>query len=131
VSGKIVLDTNAYLDLFCGDNRVLDALAEAESVYLPVTVIGELLTGFRGGTREARNRGQLKDFTRRPTVRVLQTSPEIADIYSELVHSLRRKRNPIPTNDIWIAAHAIDQGAALITFDRHFDKIDGLRRWRP
>ena len=131
MSAKIILDTNAYAELFRGDQSVLDALAAAERVYLPMTVIGELLTGFRGSSRESRNRDQFKDFTRRPTVRMLQTTREIADIDSELVHSLRRKRNPIPTNHLWIAAHAIDRGATLITYDRHFDAIEGLRRRRP
>ena len=131
MSSKILLDTNAYSELSRGDDRVLDLLAEAERVYIPVTVLGELFAGFRGGSKEQWNRRKLKVFLGRPTVRVLQTSVEIADIYSEIVQRLRKKRRPIPTNDIWIAAHAMDCGAVLVSFDAHFEAVEGLRRWKP
>ncbi len=131
MSAKILLDTCAYSELFRGDEKVLDALADAKRVYIPVTVLGELFSGFRNGKQESKNRSELREFLSQPSVRVLQTSVETADIYSSVVEGLRQIGKRIPTNDIWIAAHALDVGAVLITYDRHFDTITGLRKWNP
>jgi tRNA(fMet)-specific endonuclease VapC len=38
----------------------------------------------------------------------------------------RRKGRPIPLNDVWIAAHCLDTGACLVSFDRHFEDVEGL-----
>ena len=118
---RVVLDTNAYSQLFRGDQRVL--------AILPVTVLGELLAGFRMGSREARNRKDLGEFLSQPTVRVLSTTEEVADVYASLVTSLRRQGRRIPTNDVWIAAHAMSIGGILVSFDAHFEAVEGLQRW--
>jgi tRNA(fMet)-specific endonuclease VapC len=130
MSDRIVLDTNAYSNLLRGDQAVLDALGDAERSYLPVTVIGELYSGFKGGNQEQRNRGQLKQFLGKPSVKILQTTIEVAEYFAQIVDSLKRKKTPIPTNDVWIAAHTMDQGAVLVTYDEHFKNIDGLRIWK-
>ena len=127
---RIALDTNAYSALAKGDSDVLEALAEAERTYLPVTVIGELCAGFRGGTQEKRNRAQLRRFFKKPSVRILHTTEEVADYYGQIFDFLSRKKTPIPANDIWIAAHAMEQGVALVTYDKHFQHIEGLRLWK-
>ena len=124
---RLVLDTNAYSNLFRGNTEILDALGEAEEVCIPVTVLGELLAGFRMGTREARNRRELRDFLAKPSVRVLPTNEEVADQYSLLVRDLKAAGRKIPTNDVWIAAHALVAGGALLTSDAHFQSVPGLR----
>jgi tRNA(fMet)-specific endonuclease VapC len=130
VNRQVVLDTNAYSHLFRGDERVLEVLGKAERVYVPVTVIGELLAGFRMGSREERNRKELAEFLAKPTVRVLETSEEVADVYAGLVAGLREAGRKVPTNDVWIAAHAMAVGGVLVSFDAHFEAVAGLRRWR-
>jgi len=40
---------------------------------------------------------------------------------------LRLKGRPIPENDIWIAAVALQHGLPLATRDDHFNEVDGLR----
>lgn len=130
MSSRIVLDTNAYSELSRGNTEILDVLSQAERTYIPVTVLGELFAGFRGGNQEQRNRTQLKRFLQKPSVRVLHTTEEVADHYSHIIAALKAKKAPIPTNDVWIAAHAMDRGAVLITFDKHFHHVDGLRRWK-
>lgn len=124
---KTAIDTNAYSQLFRGDTLVLELISTAEVVYMPVTVLGELLAGFRIGSRENRNRKELEEFLGKPTVRVLETTQNIADIYAGLVADLRKAGRKIPTNDIWIAAHAISEGAVLISYDKHFLSVPGLR----
>ena len=46
--------------------------------------------------------------------------------FGRIAAALRKAGTPIPTNDIWIAAHVFETGAELITFDRHFDSVRGL-----
>lgn len=126
---KIVVDTNAYSRLMVGDTGVFEALANADTVYMSVFVLGELFAGFRGSVREAENRNILKQFLGKPTVKIIMASPETADIFGWLKHQLKQAGTPIPINDVWIAAHTIETGSTLMTFDSHFDRIPGLRLW--
>ena len=126
---RVVLDTNAYAALHRGDERVLDELAVADRVYVPVFVFGELLYGFKLGGRELENRRRLEAFVRKPTVRSLDTSSETADLFATLKSGLRKKGTPIPDNDLWIAAQCLETGSTLVSFDRHFETVDGLRLW--
>lgn len=126
---KVLLDTNALSALWRGDERVLDALDQADNVLISIVVIGELHAGFRGGTRIRENRMRLSAFLKKPTVRVLELSVETAEIYGQIKDALRRAGTPIPINDVWLSAQAIETGAVLISFDSHFSKVAGVRLW--
>lgn len=123
----ILLDTNAYTAFMLGDAAVVEVVAHAERIYLNSIVLGELLGGFAAGTREAKNRAELARFLDSPRVEVVPVTAQTADSYALLYSGLRRKGQPIPTNDLWIAASALEHGAALLTRDAHFAQIDGLR----
>lgn len=110
-----------------GEARVSQVLGGAESVWLSVIVMGELLDGFRNGTREQENRDVLAEFLQQGTVRVTPVTQETSEVYSEIRQQLRRDGSPIPTNDIWIAAQAVELGAVLITSDQHYRRVAGLR----
>jgi len=125
----ILLDTNCYSAYLAGDERVLSALAEAEVVYMSIFVLGELFAGFRGGTKVQQNRGYLKRFLAKSSVKILSATLETAEIFGDLKDKLKRSGSPLPINDVWIAAHALETGSVLITYDSHFQKITGLRRW--
>jgi len=127
---KIVLDTNAYTRLLCGDEEVLDALGSAGAVFMSIFVLGELYAGFKGGQRDSENRAQLNDFLSRPTVRILTASQETADIFGTIKNRLKKNGTPIPINDVWIAAHATESGSHLVTYDTHFMNVAGLLLWR-
>jgi tRNA(fMet)-specific endonuclease VapC len=126
---RVLLDTNAYVRLLAGDTNVLDEIAGAEEVHLSVFVMGELLAGFQAGNKFVRNRELLKTFLAKPTVSFLGASAETAEIFAQIKNALRKAGTPIPINDIWIAAHAMETGSVLITFDGHFRSIPGLRMW--
>ena len=49
-----------------------------------------------------------------------------AEFYSAILDQLKKQGTPIPTNDIWIAATALQQGLPVYTFDQHFEYISGL-----
>lgn len=126
---RVLIDTNAYTRLMLGDEEVLEALAGAETVYLSVFVLGELYAGFKGGQRERKNRELLRSFIDGPTVRLLFATDATAEVFSNVKDGLKRKGRPLPMNDVWIAAHALEAAATLITFDAHFQQVDGLQRW--
>ncbi|MFA6174202.1 MAG: type II toxin-antitoxin system VapC family toxin [Kiritimatiellales bacterium] len=122
-----VVDTNILSDLFRGEPSVRDFLREFESIYVPVTVLGELLFGFVLGTREAENRHRLDQFLSQRSVEVLPVSPPVAGHYASVMASLRRNGTPLPTNDVWIAASACAEKVPLISRDSHFKQIKGLQ----
>lgn len=126
---KISLDTNGYSRLFKKDLFLEDLLNNASSVYISIIVIGEILFGFKNGNREKENRKLLEKFLGRDVVTVLDVGRETAEIYAEIKIFLKKKGVPIPVNDIWIAAHTIETGSVLVTYDKHFLKIPGLRVW--
>ena len=123
---RIVLDTSAYSHARRGSAPALEAIARAEAVFVPVTVLGELEAGFRLGSRLRENRRALDELLREPFVHVLDATPDVARRYGELFASLKRAATPIPVNDIWIAAATLDCGSHLVTFDEDFARIQGL-----
>jgi tRNA(fMet)-specific endonuclease VapC len=120
------LDTSAYSRMRAGHGDVLDRIADAEVVLIPVTVLGELEAGFELGRRPKENRTTLASFLAEQFVSVLPTTAEVARRYGQLFARLRRSATPIPVNDIWIAAATVDCGGRLITFDRDFERVEGL-----
>jgi tRNA(fMet)-specific endonuclease VapC len=123
---KISLDTCGYSGLALHRSEVVRCVEEAEAVYLPGIVLGELCAGFCLGRREKENRRELAEFLDLPGVEVVNIDASIADRYGILVKTLRKQGTPIPTNDIWIAAAALETGSRLVTFDAHFGRIPGL-----
>ena len=123
----ILIDTNAYAAFMLGESVVVEVMAHADRLYINTVVLGELLAGFAWGSREARNRSELATFLGTPRVEVLPITGHTADSYALIYAALRRKGQPIPTNDPWIAASALEHGAGLLSRDGHFSHVEGLR----
>ena len=121
-----LLDTNAYVGLKRGHESVVRLVRESTALAVSIVVIGELLFGFRYGTRFDRNVRELDTFLTDPRVRVLPVTYTTADRFGRIAAVLRRAGKPIPTNDIWIAAHTFESGGELVSFDAHFDAVAGL-----
>jgi len=126
---KIVLDTNAYSSFMSGDKSVFDYIVESEVIYISTIVIGELFAGFHGGGKVSQNREELRSFLSKEGVEVIDVTVETAEIFGEIKAGLSKKGKMIPLNDIWIAAHSIETGSKLVTYDKHFKTITGLRIW--
>ena len=75
------------------------------------------------------NRARLAGFLAKPTVRTLELSTETAEVYGQIKDALKISGTPIPINDIWLSAQAIETGSVLITFDNHFGNVSGIRLW--
>lgn len=126
---KIVLDTNCYTAYLAGDPQVLEALVAAEIVFMSIFVLGELFAGFKGGRKEAENLKLLDLFLRKSTVHVCNATSETAEIFGRLKAALKIAGTPIPINDVWIAAHAVETGSSIVSYDNHFGKISGIQLW--
>ena len=123
---RILLDSNAYSLLMRGNEQVADLVRRAEEVLFSAIVVGELVYGFHRGTHFERNAANLRSFLDSPYSSFVGVGPITADRYSRIAAGLRTKGRPIPTNDVWIAAQAMETGADLISADRHFEHVDGI-----
>jgi tRNA(fMet)-specific endonuclease VapC len=123
---KIMLDTSAYVGFKRNTADAVEIIVKAELIVFSPVVVGELMFGFRNGNRFKENMDDLDRFLDHEAVDLLPIGKITSDRYSRIAVKLKQKGAPIPTNDIWIAAQAMEQGAELITSDRHFDKISGL-----
>jgi tRNA(fMet)-specific endonuclease VapC len=126
VAVKILLDTNAYVGFKRNVVEMVDFIVSAESIVFSPIVLGELMFGFRNGTRFKENMEGLNSFLDHEVVELVQIGKITSDRYSRIAEQLKRQGTPIPTNDIWIAAQTIEHGAELISSDKHFEKISSL-----
>jgi tRNA(fMet)-specific endonuclease VapC len=125
---RVALDTNRLTDLFQGDAILADWLGTCEEIWIPLFVLAEIKAGFYGGTRHSRNEILLNKFLARSTVGILLPGRETAEEYARLFVQLKRAGSPIPNNDLWIAALALQHDLMLITRDQHFEHIPQLLR---
>lgn len=120
---RILLDTSAYSNLMRGNMKISELLDDADEVFLCSIVVGELLAGFKRGSREQENKAILKDFLSISNVGTLNIDDSTAERYSIILDYLKKSGTPIPTNDIWIAASVMQNGLVLLTADQHFSLL--------
>jgi predicted nucleic acid-binding protein len=120
---RILLDTSAYASFMRGHPQVVGVIAEADEIYVSATILGEILAGFVAGSRSAQNRSGLARFLDSPRVRLVDVDEETSERYAVISGSLREAGTPIPTNDMWIAASAMQHGVRLLTLDAHFTRV--------
>jgi tRNA(fMet)-specific endonuclease VapC len=125
---NIAIDTNAYSDFMRGDAGRVQIFRTARQLHLPLVVLGELRAGFTAGNQQTANAANLQRFLNSPRVSVLLPDEQTTHHYAQLYLQLRKQAAPIPTNDLWIAALAIQHHLVLCTSDAHFEKIPQLPR---
>ena len=123
---RVALDTNRYRDLCDGEEEVIRLLEDAESVHLPVIVLGELRAGFALGRKGRENEAVLQRFLLKPGVEVMYAGDATTHSYGALFRQLRHQGTPIPTNDLWIAALVVEHNLALCSRDEHFQYLPQL-----
>lgn len=120
----VLLDTNAVIAWIKQDaalaRSVLTRLAPAVSVF----TVGELLFGALKSVHSERNRVSVQSAVR--SFGLIFPDEQTAESYAAVRFSLRRKGRPIPENDIWIVALALQHGLPLLTRDAHFREVEGL-----
>ncbi|MGE5239616.1 MAG: type II toxin-antitoxin system VapC family toxin [Chloroflexota bacterium] len=123
---NILIDTNAYAAFKRNNPIAVEVMQSSERIWVNTVVLGELYSGFKGGSREDRNRKELAQFLDSSRVETAVIDEETAEFYAQIYWDLKRKGKPLPGNDLWVAASAMRHGLALFTFDDHFKSIDGL-----
>ncbi len=123
---RVLIDTSAYSAFKRGNPAVVKALQEADEVIVPVVVLGELHAGFSMGSHTRKNEHELREFLASPSVAVQEVDQSVAERYGAVVNAMRLQGTPIPTNDLWIAACALESGARILSLDAHFEKVPGM-----
>lgn len=128
---RVLVDTNVYSRGLAGEPWASSILRRAEEILLCPVVVGELFAGFRHGSRESRNREVFQKFLASSRITCLTISLETSEFYCSVFEQLRQQGTPIPTNDMWIAACAMEHGSHLATMDSHFKHVPGLLSLYP
>ena len=123
---NLLIDTNIYTHALAGDFETIDVLRHAQKIAICCISIGELLFGFKGGNREKENRKELEEFLDAPRVQIYGIDEDTAEFYADSLNILRKKGRPIATNDICIAAVALQLGLKIFSNDHHFKYVPGL-----
>ena len=128
-TGRYLFDTNIVIALFAGDVYIISRLHEAVQIFISANVLGELYFGAQKSQHQKKNISRIRQFAQ--SVILLKCDSETALLYGQIKNSLKQIGNPIPENDIWIAATAMQHKLILITRDSHFSNIKDLeiQKW--
>jgi tRNA(fMet)-specific endonuclease VapC len=104
------------------------SISTATEVLVPAIVLGELRYGFQGSSLQVENETKLDGFLRHTRVRVVSVGDATSRVFAHLKHFLRREVSPIPENDIWIAALAVENSVPVLTSDARFSNLPQVSR---
>lgn len=120
---RLLLDTSAYSAFLRGHQDIKRELQRADAIYLNPIALGELQAGFHKGKHRRRNEQILREFLTSPRVHSVPVDEGTAERYAVILNALWSAGTPIPTNDIWIAASAMQHGLRVLTTDAHYRKV--------
>ena len=124
---RLLLDTSGYSQFMRGDSDARQALQRAEEIFMTPIILGELKAGFQKGRKRVENEDLLSQFLSSPRIVLVSLNEETAECYATIVSHLRKAGTPIPTNDAWIAATAMQYGVTVLTADAHFNQVVQVR----
>ena len=110
-----------------GSEQANQEIQRAELLVLTPVVVGELRAGFKKGRSEAKNQRELDEFLASPRAQVVSIDDETAGTYAVILVALWKAGTPIPTNDLWIAASAMQHGLPVLTADDHFKRVPQIQ----
>jgi len=122
----MILDTNGLSSLAEGELRLEPILRKATQIAVPVIVLGEYRYGIQQSRERQRYERWLVEYLAK--FRVLNVDEQTTTSYAAVRGELKRAGTPIPSNDVWIAALCRQHSLAVLSRDRHFDLVPGLRR---
>ena len=129
MAGSYLLDTNIIIGLFAGQASIINNLQQSDEIFIPSIALGELHYGARKSGRVQQNLQRIEELV--VDVTIIDCDSATARQYGDVKNQLRLKGRPLPENDIWIAALALQYDLVLVTRDRHFQYVEGLQttRW--
>lgn len=124
--GPIIIDTNSYSSFKRGETEAVEIIRHVPAIIINPIILGELLGGFELGIKHEENKKELELFLQSQRVKFVSIDRKTSEYYSIIYKELRKKGKPIPTNDIWIAATAMQHGLSVYSYDEHFNHIPNL-----
>ena len=121
---KHLLDTNIIISLFDGNKEIADKIFKSPQIYTSSVVLGELHVGINRVSNKAKHLKKLTEFLE--LCSILDIDSDTATHYGRCKALLFKKGKPIPSNDVWIAATALQHGLTLVSNDKHFKEIEVL-----
>lgn len=121
-----VLDTSAYSGFNRGDARLKEFFDPESTILVPLIVVGELRAGFALGSRRKENETLLQKFLDSPNVSTVTITDTTTRLFAMVFEGLKRAGTPINTNDMWIAALALEHDGLLVTLDSDFQRVPDL-----
>ena len=122
----VLFDTNAYTSFKRNEAAIIEIVQHAELIAISPIVIGELIAGFDGGNKAQQNKTELQQFLESSRIVVYPITLDTSHFFSQIYCTLKNKGKPIPTNDMWIAAQALEHGCVICTHDKHFSFVEGV-----
>ncbi len=119
-----LLDTNIVIDIFRKNNKTIDKLIKIKQLNISAVVLGELIYGAENSSNKEKHLSQITEFSK--SCSVLPITESTSEMYGKIKSELKKIGKPIPENDIWIAANAIEHGYTLLSNDKHLKLIEGL-----
>lgn len=125
---SVILDTNVLISFVENEDAALTRLlSKFDEIVLTPTVLGEYRAGISDTKRGRESERALETLLESDSVREIGITSKTADYYAKVFRSLKAKGRPIPVNDIWIAASALENGLELCSFDKHFRAVEMVR----
>ena len=125
---RLLIDTNRFIDFCKGDESVVDTFERAALLVIPFIVLAEISAGAQMTKRGDAQVRVLNSLLNEQGVRDVHSTRATAHHYGAIYAKLRRNGTPVPTNDIWIAALALEHGLILYTRNAHFQHIPSVPR---
>ncbi len=122
IGNNYLLDTNIISALFKGEEIIASKITAANKIYIPVIAIGELYYGAELSNNSLKYISDIEEL--KASYPVLVVDEITSKKYGSIKASLRKKGKPIPENDIWISASALQHNLTVVTRDKHFIEVD-------
>ena len=123
-----VIDTNVLIECFQNNQSISEAISQYDRILICPAVLGEFKAGIDVNTRRGKKvKALLDEFLDDPAVAIVPCTDETADYYARIFRTLKDNGTPLPTNDMWIAAAALEHGATVLSSDGHFSHVPMLK----
>ncbi len=121
-----LLDTNIIVPFLNGDQEIIKNFKKLAVVQIPFVVLGELYFGAYKSSNTEQNVSTIKEFVS-THCEIFYPRGDTLEVYGRIKQILSKKGKPIPENDIWIAALAVEYDTTLVTRDKHFNNISDIK----
>ena len=124
-NSAVLIDTSIWIDYLRGNDHeavegVRDLIATGRA-----RLCGMVVTELLAGIAKPGERDTLKYYL--DAVQYLEVSKSTWILAGEISSNLRKKGTTLSTTDLIICALAMETGSEILTTDRHFNDVPGLR----